>query len=196
MSVSSRFSSTISPETACETLITVARSSCSTGVPMVLLGPGSEFSCLSSGYSRRVVAPSRRLPSGDNRAGRFADTVPQSPEPAHRVKSRSQFVGEGLVLDKTICSRRSDRLFVELLSIELAPFQARNLGAHECSAVPKFCGQFSPKPRSACYDPPAPPNAGVAPRLELHRTAPPGQAHHRTGIRIARFASAWSIAVG
>ena len=41
ISMSSIFSSTISPDTACDTLITVARSRCSTGVPIVLVGPGA-----------------------------------------------------------------------------------------------------------------------------------------------------------
>ncbi len=51
ISVSISFSKTISPETACETLITVAKSRCSTGVPMVLVRPGTGSSSLSRGYN-------------------------------------------------------------------------------------------------------------------------------------------------
>lgn len=49
MSVSIRLSSTIPSETAYETLIAVARSRCSAGAPIVLVGPGSDSSCLKSG---------------------------------------------------------------------------------------------------------------------------------------------------
>src|SRR5258707_2692090 len=56
-------------------------------------------------------------------------------EPARRVKARSQFVSKRLVVNKTICAGRADRLLVETLSIELAAFDPRDLSAHECSAV-------------------------------------------------------------
>ena len=64
MSVSISFSRTISPETACETLITVARSRCSTGVPIVLVGPGAGSSVLRCGYSSSSC---RTLPSAPQR---------------------------------------------------------------------------------------------------------------------------------
>jgi hypothetical protein len=72
----------------------------------------------------------------------------------------------------------------------LPPVTQKVLGQLAC------LGNAAESQRSACYDPPAPPNAGIARRLELHRAVQPGQGHHRTGIQIAQFASAWSIAVG
>src|SRR5258707_13036335 len=56
-------------------------------------------------------------------------------EPTRRVKARSQFVSKRLVVNKTICAGRADRLLVETLSIELAAFDPGDLCADKCNAV-------------------------------------------------------------
>ncbi|MNN36051.1 hypothetical protein D3C81_1499260 [compost metagenome] len=63
MSIS--FSSTISPEAACVTLITVARSSWSTGVAIVFVAPGvaasaRRYGCCASSWRAFPSAPQRR----------------------------------------------------------------------------------------------------------------------------------------
>src|SRR5271166_6299371 len=60
MSVSISFSSTISPETACDMMITVARSRCSTGAPIVPVGAEAGPSSLRCGY---ISSSCRTLPS-------------------------------------------------------------------------------------------------------------------------------------
>ena len=52
----------------------------------------------------------------------------------------------------------------------------------------KFAGQFSPRPRAACDERPALPNAGAAPRPKSNRNAPPGQAPRRNDTRPTRIA--------
>ena len=136
MSVSISFSKTISPDTACETLITVARSRCSTGAPIVLVGPGAGSSSLRCGYNS-VELPHLAIGSPTEVA---VPGIPQVPmrdllETACRVEARSEFVGERLIMDKAVCVRRADRLLVEALGIKLAAFDACDLGAHQRGAV-------------------------------------------------------------
>ena len=65
MSVSISFSRTISPDTACETLITVARSRCSTGAPIVPVGPGAAL--VLPQVADRARSSCRTLPSAPHR---------------------------------------------------------------------------------------------------------------------------------
>src|SRR6266851_9972669 len=58
-------------------------------------------------------------------------------EPTRRVKARGQFVSERLIVNKAICAGRTDRPFVETLSIELAAFEARDLGGDQRRPVRK-----------------------------------------------------------
>ena len=64
MMVMSSVSRTIVPETACDTLITVARSSCSTDVPIVFVGLVAGFSLPSWGY---ISSSCRTFPSAAQR---------------------------------------------------------------------------------------------------------------------------------
>src|ERR1700745_3189653 len=52
-----------------------------------------------------------------------------------RVKSRGQFVGERLIMDKAVGLGRSDGLFVEALGIEFAAFDPGDLGADQRGAI-------------------------------------------------------------
>src|ERR1700674_3450943 len=52
-----------------------------------------------------------------------------------RVEARGQLVGEGLIVDKAVCARRADGLFVEALGIEFAALNACNLRTDQRSAV-------------------------------------------------------------
>src|SRR5262245_63713993 len=56
-------------------------------------------------------------------------------EAACRVEARSEFVGECLILDEAARACRADRLFVEAHGIEVATFDARDLGGHQGGAV-------------------------------------------------------------
>ena len=74
MSLSISFSSTISPESACETSIIVARSSCSTGASIVPVGPGRVL-VLSQPRMELVELPHLSVgsPADVAVAGRFAN---------------------------------------------------------------------------------------------------------------------------
>ena len=130
------FSRTISPDTACETLITVARSRCSTGAPIVLVGPATGFSSLRCGYNSSSC---RTFPVGSP----TQVAVPGVPqirvrdllETTCRVEARREFVGERLIVDKAVCVRRADGLFVEVHGIEVAAFDACDLRTHQCRAI-------------------------------------------------------------
>ena len=56
-------------------------------------------------------------------------------ETACRVEARGELVGERLIVDKAVCARRADGLFVEVLGIELAAFDACDLCAYQRGAV-------------------------------------------------------------
>ena len=56
-------------------------------------------------------------------------------EPTRRVEARGEFVGERLVVDKAVGAGRADGLFVEALGVELAAFEACDLGADQRGAV-------------------------------------------------------------
>ena len=71
--VSINCSSTISPETACETFITVPRSSCSTGAPIVMVGQEALCSSWQSDSADQAAAPCPVLPNEDSSSARFED---------------------------------------------------------------------------------------------------------------------------
>ena len=56
-------------------------------------------------------------------------------ETACRVEARGEFVGERLIVDKAVRVCRADGLFVKMLGIELAAFDACDLRAHQRGAV-------------------------------------------------------------
>ena len=56
-------------------------------------------------------------------------------EATRRVEARGQFVGERLIVDKAVCVCRADGLFVQMLGVELAAFDARDLRADQRGAV-------------------------------------------------------------
>src|SRR6266853_1363973 len=56
-------------------------------------------------------------------------------EAAGRVEARRKLVGERLVVNEAVRASRADGLFVEPLGVELAAFEARNLGGDERCAV-------------------------------------------------------------
>src|SRR5215475_1476754 len=56
-------------------------------------------------------------------------------ETTYCVEPRGDLVGERFIVDKAICVRRVDGLFVELLGLEHAAFDACNLRAHQGGAV-------------------------------------------------------------
>src|SRR5262245_46781581 len=136
ISVSISFSKTISPDTACETLITVARSRCSTGAPIVLVGAGTGSSSLRWGYKSSSC---RTLPS----APQTEIAIPSFPqvrvrdriEATCQVKARGELVIERLIVNKAVCVGRADGLLVEMLSIELAAFYSCDLSAYQRGTV-------------------------------------------------------------
>ena len=56
-------------------------------------------------------------------------------EATRRVEAGGQFVGERLIVNEAVGAGRADGLFVEALGIELAAFEARDLGADQGGAV-------------------------------------------------------------
>src|SRR5580658_7096004 len=55
-----------------------------------------------------------------------------------RVESRGNFVGNRFIMNKTVCMRRADRLFIEGFGIEHPVFDSRDFGADQCGAVFKI----------------------------------------------------------
>src|SRR6516164_8969469 len=56
-------------------------------------------------------------------------------ESTRRVKARSEFVGERLVVDETVCACRRDGALVEVHGIERASLDPGNLSADQRGAV-------------------------------------------------------------
>src|SRR3954470_14044826 len=56
-------------------------------------------------------------------------------EPAGRVEARGQLVGERLVVNEPVRMRGANRLFVEMLRVERAAVEARDLGTYQRRAV-------------------------------------------------------------
>src|SRR5258708_38233918 len=61
-------------------------------------------------------------------------------ETTRGVKPRCEFVGDALVLDEATFTRQPDSIFVASLSIQLAAFEARDLGGYERRAVREIFG--------------------------------------------------------
>src|SRR5258706_8425969 len=56
-------------------------------------------------------------------------------EATRRIEAGRQFIGERLIVNKTVGASRADRLFVEALGIKLPAFDPRYLGADQRGAV-------------------------------------------------------------
>ena len=61
-------------------------------------------------------------------------------EAARRVKSRCEFVGDSLIVDKAVRVRGMDGLFVEVFRVERPAFDSRDLRGNQCGSVFKICG--------------------------------------------------------
>ena len=132
MTVSMSFSSTISPAIASETLITVARSRCSTGVWIVAVASdgclfGSdlrvelhELSNLRVGSPAAIARSGIPQVSGRNRL-----------EAARRIKASGPLVGDRLDVDKAVGVRRTHGFLIEVLSVEHTALNPGDLGTHE-----------------------------------------------------------------
>ena len=56
-------------------------------------------------------------------------------EAARGVEARGKLVGERLVVDKAVCARRADGLFVQAFGVQLPAFDAGDLRADQRGAV-------------------------------------------------------------
>ena len=139
MSVSSSFSRTISPDTACETLRTVARSRCSTGAPIVPRRVGRRL-CPPGGADRASIelphlaigAPAQVAVAGVPQV-RLRDLRRIR---APRKSARSALIGERLVVDEAVGAGRADGLLVQPHRVEHRGLRcARDLGADQRGAV-------------------------------------------------------------
>jgi len=52
-----------------------------------------------------------------------------------RVEAGGEFVGERLIVDKAVCVRRVDGLFVKMLGLDFAAFDTCDLGADQRGAI-------------------------------------------------------------
>ena len=59
---------------------------------------------------------------------------------AGKIELRSKFVRNALVLSEAVLARRSDGLFIQTLGLRLPTFDAGDLGANQCRAVPEILG--------------------------------------------------------
>ena len=146
MSLSISFSRTISPETACETLITVARSRCSTGAAIMLLELVTglllpelrilliELAHFAFGSPAEIAVP-----------GFSQIRIRYLVETSRRIESCGKFVGERLVVDEARLHVPSGLPVRKAASASIvAAFDARDLGRHECCAVFEILRDNSP----------------------------------------------------
>ena len=182
MSVSISLSSTISPETACDTLITVARSRCSTGAPIVPVGAGARL-FLPEVWIHLVELPHLAVgaPTQIAVAGVLQIHTGDLLESTRRVEARGEFVGERLVVNKAVGPGRADGLFVKTLGVELAAFDAGNLRADQRGTVFEILRAIRrPELELRCGARPQPPGAAAARRPPRHRKMPRGTARRRS----------------
>src|SRR4051812_9320274 len=135
MTVSSSFSRTISPDTASDTLITVARSRCST-VSAITVGVCGAISSRSSGYVSSIC---RTLP-GAPPAAVAAPRVPsirvsKRGEASICVEARRQLECQRLLLHEAVVPGRTDRLLVQVHGLRRPAVDPREFRKHECVAV-------------------------------------------------------------
>ena len=135
MSVSISLSRTISPETACDTLITVARSRCSTGAPIVLVGAGAGSSPELGMHLVELPHLALGAPAQIAVAGVPPIHAGDLLEAARRVEAGRKLMGERLVVEKTVGARRTDGLFVEAHRVDVAAVDAGDLRADKRCAV-------------------------------------------------------------
>ena len=139
MSLSISFSRTISPETACETLITVARSRSSAGAKIVLVWRRYRPSFFRCGYrwsscAHLAISPPTLIAIPGFEQVRICDLV----ETTCRVEACGNLVGDRLIVNKAVCLRRADGLFIKVFGIDHAAFYSCDLRAAQCGAVFKI----------------------------------------------------------
>src|SRR5262245_187020 len=61
-------------------------------------------------------------------------------ESTHRVKTRGQFIGERLIMDKPMCASGVDGLFVEVHGIECTALDPSDLRSNQCGAILEVLG--------------------------------------------------------
>src|ERR1700739_4156722 len=61
-------------------------------------------------------------------------------EPARGVETRSHLMGQALLMNQAVGTRRSDRLFVKILSVELSTFEAGYFGTDQRGAALEILG--------------------------------------------------------
>ena len=54
------------------------------------------------------------------------------------VESRGNLIGNRLIVNKSVCVRRADGLFIKAFGVEHAAFYSCDFGAHECGTVFKI----------------------------------------------------------
>src|SRR5580700_8591521 len=81
-------------------------------------------------------------------------SIGDSCQTARPVKIRREFVGDGLIVDKTVRVCRCDGLFVEVFGFEQSAFNARDLRMDESGAVFEICravlGPYFELPAVSC----------------------------------------------
>ena len=135
MSLSISFSCAISLDTACETLITVARSVFDRRPDRARRAGRGLFRPKVGIHLVELPHLAVGSPTQIAVAGIPKIHTRKLFEPTRRVEARGELVCERLVVDEAVGACRADGLFVEVLSIELAPLQARDLGADQRGAV-------------------------------------------------------------
>ena len=106
ISVSISFSETISPDTACETLTTVANPRFSTVAAIVPVGRGTGACSYSAGVTDRAAAPCRRRPRTGSTGGRPADTHARFSNRGPRRARRGPLARASLCTNPFACAER------------------------------------------------------------------------------------------
>ena len=132
MSFSISLGRTISLESACEALTTVSTSNCRTGVPMVaVVEAGSAFLVQVRVAFVELLHLAERAPAvvAVPRVAQIG--VGNRLEAARQVEPRGHLMGQRLVLDEAVLASRLNGLLVQLHRIDVASFDAGDLGRHQ-----------------------------------------------------------------
>ena len=148
-SVSMRRSSTISPDTACNALSTVASSRSSRCSLMVWRGCGSRLPGQGADRPDRAAAPCLRLPkTGSSTCASFRCGARTRSNPVRTVETSGQLVRERFDVDEAVHAGRSDGLFVQSLASSSRPSRRAISAPTRRARLSKFSGQFAAHSRS------------------------------------------------
>ena len=173
ISTSISLSRTISPETACDSLITVPRSSCSTGAPTVTVPEGNVCSRAGQENVVRAAAPCRWRPSGRTVAHSSSRHSP-SFRSRDQAESGGQFVSDGFVLHEAVARAKRTACSYSRSASSSRPSMRAISAPRSEARFSKFSGQFAAQTWSCARCAARASRCSTAPRLLPDRQSAAG----------------------